>query len=157
MLSRYGWGPRRERRVDTAPQGHWCTTTVVASLRRTGIMAPFVVNGAMTGPIFRTYIEQLLAPTLQPGDLVVMDNLPAHKVAGGREAIHAVGAGLLYLPPYSPDLNPVEQLFAKLKTLLRKTAARSREALWTAIGELLDAFRPAECRNYILNCGYPLE
>ena len=120
-------------------------------------MAPFVVNGAMTGPIFRTYIEQLLAPTLQPGDLVVMDNLPAHKVAGGREAIHAVGAGLLYLPPYSPDLNPVEQLFAKLKTLLRKTAARSREALWTAIGELLDAFRPAECRNYILNCGYALE
>ena len=157
MLSRYGWGPRRERRVDKAPPGHWCTTTVVASLRRTGIMAPFVVNGAMTGPIFRTYIEQLLAPTLQPGDLVVMDNLPAHKVAGGREAIHAVGAGLLYLPPYSPDLNPIEQLFAKLKTLLRKTAARSREALWTAIGELLDAFSPEECRNYILNCGYALE
>jgi transposase len=157
MLSRYGWGPRSERLIDRAPQGHWRSTTFVAGLRNAGIVAPFVVDGAITGPIFRIYVEKVLVPELQPGDVVVLDNLAAHKVAGVREAIHAVGAGLLYLPPYSPDLNPVEQLFAKLKTLLRKTAARSREALWTAIGELLDAFSPEECRNYILNCGYALE
>ena len=111
----------------------------------------------MTGPIFRIYVEEVLAPTLGAGDVVVMDNLPAHKVKGVREAIRAVEAGLLYLPPYSPDLNPIEQLFAKLKTLLRKAAARSREALWTTIGGLLDAFGPEECRHYIHNCGYALE
>jgi transposase len=119
----------------------------------------------MTGEVFRAYIEQLLAPTLGAGDVVVMDNLPAHKVKGVREAIHAVEAGRLYLPPpdqvwgrlYSPNLNPIEQLFAKLKTLLRKAAARSREALWTTIGGLLDAFGPEECRHYIHNCGYALE
>jgi transposase len=120
MLSRCGWGPRSERLVDTAPQGHWRTTTFVAGLRETGIIAPFVLDGPMTGAAFRTYVEQLLAPTLGAGDVVVMDNLPAHKVKGVREAILAAGAGLLYLPPYSPDLNPIEQLFAKLKTLLRK-------------------------------------
>jgi transposase len=157
MISRYGWGPRSERLVDTAPQGHWRTTTFVAGLRGTGIVAPFVVDGPMTGPIFRIYVEEVLAPTLGAGDVVVMDNLPAHKVKGVREAIHAVEAGLLYLPPYSPDLNPIEQLFAKLKTLLRKATARSREALWTTIGGLLDAFGPEECRNYIRNCGYALE
>jgi transposase len=162
MISRYGWGPRSERLVDKAPQGHWRTTTFVAGLRGTGIVAPFVVDGPMTGEVFRTYVEQLLVPTLQPGDVVVLDNLPAHKVKGVREAIRAVDAGLLYLPPpdqvrgrlYSPDLNPIEQLFAKLKTLLRKVAARSREALWTTIGNLLDAFSPDECRNYLANCGY---
>ena len=157
MLSRYGWGPRSERLVDTAPQGHWRTTTFIAGLRDTGIVAPFIVDGAMTGPIFRTYVEEVLVPMLQPGDVVVMDNLPAHKVTGVREAIHAAEAGLLYLPPYSPDLNPIEQLFAKLKTLLRKAAARSRDALWTTIGGLLEAFSPQECRNYIRNCGYALE
>ena len=157
MISRYGWGPRSERLVDTAPQGHWRTTTFVAGLRGTGIVAPFVVDGPMTGEVFRAYIEQLLAPTLGAGDVVVMDNLPAHKVKGVREAIRAVEAGLLYLPPYSPDLNPIEQLFAKLKTLLRKAAARSREALWTTIGNLLDSFSPEECRNYLANCGYAPE
>jgi transposase len=157
MLSRYGWGPRGERLVDKAPQGRWHTTTFVAGLRDTGVVAPFVVNGPMTGPIFRTYVEEVLAPALQPGDVVVLDNLAAHKVAGVRAAILAAEAGVLYLPPYSPDLNPIEQLFAKLKTLLRKATARSREALWDTIGNLLDAFSPQECRNYIRHCGYALE
>jgi transposase len=154
MLSRYGWGPRSERLVDKAPQGHWRTTTFVAGLRETGIVAPLVLDGPMTGAVFRAYVEQFLVPTLHAGDVVVLDNLPAHKAKGVGEAIRAVGAGLLYLPPYSPDLNPIEQLFAKLKTLLRKVAARSREALWTTIGNLLDAFSPDECRNYLANCGY---
>lgn len=154
MLDRYGWGPKSERLVDRAPQGHWRTTTFVAGLRDTGIVAPFVLDGPITGEAFRTYVEQILVPALRPGDVVVMDNLPVHKVAGVREAIHAAEASLLYLPPYSPDLNPIERLFAKLKTLLRKAAARSRETLWTTIGQLLDAFSSKECRNYILSCGY---
>ena len=108
----------------------------------------------MTGEAFRAYVEQVLAPDLEPGDAVVMDNLSAHKVAGVREAIRAVGASVLYLPSYSPDLNPIEQLFAKLKALLRKAAARTREALWTTIGALLDRFSPEECQNYLANCGY---
>ena len=106
------------------------------------------------GEVFRAYVEQMLAPSLRPGDGVVMDNLPAHKVAGVHQAIRAVGASLLYLPSYSPDLNPIEQLFAKLKALLRKAAARTKDALWTTIGTLLDAFTPAECRNYLVNAGY---
>jgi len=109
MLSRYGWGPRSERLIDRAPQGHWRSTTFVAGLRNAGIVAPFVVDGAMTGPIFRIYVEKVLVPELQPGDVVVLDNLAAHKVAGVREAIHAAGAGLLYLPPYSPDLAVLRQ------------------------------------------------
>ena len=157
MISRYGWGPRSERLLDKAPQGHWRTTTFVAGLRSTGIVAPLVLDGPMTGAVFRAYVEKVLTPTLQPGDIVVQDNLAGHKVAGVREAILAAKAGLLYLPPYSPDLNPIEQLFAKLKTLLRKAAARSREALWATIGNLLDTFDPDECRNYLANCGYALE
>ena len=108
----------------------------------------------MTGEVFRAYGEQMLAPDLAPGDVVVMDNLAAHKVSGVREAIEAAGASLLYLPPYSPDLNPIEQLFAKLKALLRKAAARTKDALWTTIGDLIDAFTPDECRNYLVNSGY---
>jgi transposase len=108
----------------------------------------------MRGEVFRAYVEQMLAPALSPGDVVVLDNLAAHKVAGVREAIRAVGASILYLPPYSPDLNPIEQFFAKLKALLRKTAARTKEALWSAIGQLLDAFPEHECQNYLRNCGY---
>lgn len=154
LISRYGWGLRSERLVDKAPQGHWRTTTFVAGLRDTGIVAPLVLDGPMTGEVFRAYVEQLLVPTLHAGDVVVPDNLPAHKAEGVREAIRAVGAGLLYLPPYSPDLNPIEQMFAKLKTLLRKAAARGRDALWTTIGNLLSSFSPAECRNYLANCGY---
>jgi transposase len=149
-----GWGPRGERLVDAAPYGHWKTTTFVAGLRLDGVIAPCVLDGAMTGEVFRAYVEQMLAPSLRPGDVVVMDNLPAHKVAGVHQAIRAVGASLLYLPSYSPDLNPIEQLFAKLKALLRKAAARTKDALWTTIGTSLDAFTPAECRNYLVNAGY---
>ena len=154
MVRRYGWGPKGERLVDAAPHGHWRTTTFIAGLRSTGIIAPLVLDGPMTGETFRAYTEQSLAPALAKGDVVVMDNLAAHKVAGVREAIAAVGASILYLPPYSPDLNPIEQMFAKLKALLRKAAARTREALWTSIGRMLDTFSPAECRNYLKNSGY---
>lgn len=157
MVRRYGWGPRSERLVDAAPHGHWRTTTFLAGLRSTGIIAPLVLDGPMTGEAFRAYVEQFLAPSLAPGDVVVMDNLAAHKVAGIREAITAAGASVLYLPPYSPDLNPIEQMFAKLKALLRKAAARTRVALWETIGRLLDTFSPAECRNYLENSGYAFD
>lgn len=157
MIRRYGWGPRGERLVDAAPHGHWKTTTFLAGLRSTGIVAPLVLDGPMTGEAFRAYVEQFLVPTLSPGDVVVMDNLAAHKVAGVQEAVAAVGASILYLPPYSPDLNPIEQMFAKLKALLRKAAARTRDALWNTIGNLLDTFTPAECRNYLQNSGYAFE
>jgi transposase len=153
MVRRYGWGLRGKRLVATAPHGHWRTTTFVAGLRASGIIAPFVLDGPMTGEAFRAYVAQVLAPELESGD-VVMDNLSAHKVAGVKEAIRTAGASVLYLPSYSPDLNPIEQLFAKLKALLRKAAARTHEALWTTIGLLLDAFSPAECQNYLTNCGY---
>lgn len=157
MARRYGWGPRNERLVDAAPHGHWKTTTFLAGLRSTGIVAPLVLDGPMTGEAFRAYVEQFLAPVLSPGDVVVMDNLAAHKVAGVREAIAAVGASVLYLPPYSPDLNPIEQAFSKLKTLLRKASARTRDALWTTIGTSLEAFSPDECRNYLQNSGYAFD
>ncbi len=119
MTRLYGWGPRGERLVDAAPAGHWKTTTFVFGLRRDGVVAPFVLDGPMTGEVFRAYVEQMLAPSLRPGDVVVLDRLPAHKVAGVRDAIQGAGASLLYLPASSPDLNPIEQLFAKLKALLR--------------------------------------
>ncbi|TPG37704.1 IS630 family transposase [Roseomonas nepalensis] len=157
MVRRYGWGPRSERLVDATPHGHWCTTTFIAGLRSTGLVAPLVLDGPMTGETFLAYIGQFLAPTLSKGDVVVLDNLAAHKVAGVREAIRVTGASLLYLPPYSPDLNSIEQAFAKLKALLRKAAARSREALWTTIGQLIATFTPAECRNYLANSGYAFE
>lgn len=157
MVRRYGWGPRSERLVDAAPHGHWRTTTFVAGLRSTGLVAPLVLDGPMTGPAFRAYVEQFLAPELAKGDVVVMDNLSAHKVAGIEAAIQARGASLLYLPPYSPDLNPIEQAFAKLKALLRKAAARTQEALWATIGHLLDRFSPDECRNYLAHSGYAFE
>ena len=155
MVRRYGWGPKGERLV--APHGHWRTTTFVAGLRSTGIIAPLVLDGPMTGNAFRAYVEQFLAPSLSPGDVIVMDNLAAHKVAGVHEAIAAAGASILYLPPYSPDLNPIEQFFAKLKALLRKAAARTRDALWDTVGRLLDAFTPAECCNYLQNAGYAFD
>jgi transposase len=156
MVRRSGWGQKGERLVDAARHGHWRTTTFVAGLRASGIIAPFVLDGPMTGEAFRAYVEQVLAPELEPGDAVVMDNLRPHKVAGVREAIRAAGASVLYLPSYSPDLNPIEQLFAKLKELLRKAAARTKEALWDAIGRHLDDFTPEEGRNYLAHCGYEL-
>lgn len=156
MARRYGLSPRGERLVDAAPFGHWRTTTFMAGRRSTGIIAPLVLDGPMTGETFRAYVERLLAPTLSPRDVVVPDNLPAHKVAGVREAIAAVGASILYLPPHSPDLNPSEQMFAKRKALPRK-AARTRHALWDTIGRLIQKSSPAECQNYIENSGYAFD
>jgi transposase len=154
MTRRSGWAPKGERLVDAAPHGHWHTTTFVAGLRASGIIAPFVLDGPMTGEAFRAYAEHVLAPELEPGDAVVLDNLSPHKVAGVQEAIRAAGASVLYLPSYSPDFNPIEQLFSKFKALLRKAAARTQNALWEAIGTQLDDFAPAECQNYIANSGY---
>jgi transposase len=154
MARRYGRCPSDERLVAAVPHGHWLTTTFIAGLRQSGVIAPLVLDGPMTGPAFRAYIEQFLAPALSPGDVVVLDNLAAHKVDGVRQAIAAAGAFVLYLPPYSPDLNPIEQLFAKLKALLRKAAARTKEALWSTIGSVLGSFPPNECANYLAHCGY---
>lgn len=149
-----GRAPRGERLVGKIPHGHWKTTTFVAGLRSNALTAPCVIDGPMNGNTFLAYVEQILAPSLKPGDIVVLDNLSAHKVAGVREAVEAAGARLLYLPPYSPDFNPIEQLFAKLKALLRKAAERSVEGLWNRIASLLDAFPPDECANYLRNAGY---
>lgn len=149
-----GWAPKGERLVDYAPHGHWNTTTFIAALRHDEITAPYVFDGPINGTSFLAWVEQSLVKTLKAGDIVIMDNLGSHKVAGVRGAIEAAGASILYLPPYSPDLNPIEQVFAKLKTLLRKTAARTVNALWSAIGTLLDTFSPQECSNYLTNSGY---
>jgi transposase len=154
MARRYGRCPASQRLVVAAPYGHWRTTTFVAGLRQSGVVAPLVLDGPMTGATFRAYVEQFLAPTLAPGDVVVLDNLAAHKVDGFRQAIAAAGAALLYLPPYSPDLNPIEQLFAKLKALLRKATARTKEELWSTIGHLLETVPENECANYLRHCGY---
>ena len=154
MARRYGRSPRGTRLDGPIPHGHWKSTTFVGGLTSRGFVAPYVVDGAMNGAVFKAWIEQMLAPELQPGDLVIMDNLAAHKVAGIREAIQARGAELRYLPPYSPDLNPIEQAFAKLKALLRKAAERTVDGLWNAIGKLLDRFAPTECANYLTNAGY---
>jgi transposase len=154
MARRYGRARRGRRVVAAVPHGHWKTTTVLAALRHDGLTAPCVFDGAINGARFLAYIEQALAPTLRAGDIVVMDNLRAHKVKGVREAIAATGARLLYLPPYSPDLNPIEHAFAKLKALLRTAAARTVTALWHTIGQLLDAFSPTECAHYLAHAGY---
>jgi transposase len=143
-----------KRLVDYAPRGHWKTTTFVAGLRNDAITAPLVVDRPMNGAIFQAWLEQQLAPTLSEGDVVIMDNLPAHKVAGVRAIIEKTGAKLLYLPPYSPDLNPIEMMFAKLKALLRKAKERTVEELWNRIGVLLDAFTSEECANYLVHDGY---
>jgi len=149
-----GRGRRGARVIGRAPWGHWKTMTFVAGLRYDAVTAPFVIDRAMTGAIFVEYVRQCLAPTLKPGDIVVMDNLPAHKRDEIRDIITAAGAELRYLPPYSPDLNPIEQAFAKLKAHLRKAQERSIDALWQRIGKLLDLFTPAECTNFFANAGY---
>ena len=154
MARRYGRCARGLRLLAPVPHGHWKTTTLVAGLRSAGMTAPYVLDGAMNGPIFRAYVEQMLAPTLQPGDIVLLDNLSCHKVAGIREAIEGQDARLLYLPPYSPDLNPIEQAFAKMKALLRKASERTRDALWSAVGRVLDLYTPQECRKLFKNAGY---
>jgi transposase len=136
------------------PRGHWKTTTFVAGLRLTGMMAPFVLDGPMNRSAFLAYVTQVLAPALKPGDVVILDNLPAHKGSRVREAIEAAGASLLYLPPYSPDFNPIENAFAKLKALLRKAAEQTIAGLWATIGRLIDLFTPQECTNYFAAAGY---
>lgn len=154
MTRRYGLAPRGRRLVAPVPHGHWKTSTFLAALRQDRLAAPCVLDGAINGAAFLAYVEQFLAPELRPGDIVVMDNLGSHKVAGVREAIEACGAELRYLPPYSPDLNPIEQVFAKLKAGLRTAAARTVDTLWNAIGRAVPSFEPAECANYFANAGY---
>ena len=149
-----GWSPRGIPLVDKVPHGHWRTLTFLAALRCDRIDAPLVLDGPINGESFTAYVEQFLLPTLSPGDIVVMDNLGSHKGKAVRQLIRSAGARLLFLPPYSPDLNPIEQVFAKLKTLLRKAAPRSVETTWRQIGSLLDAFPPYECANYLRNSGY---
>lgn len=154
MARRYGWGLKSERVIDNVPHGHWKTTTFVAALRTTGLTAPTVLDGPMNGEFFLAYVQQQLVPTLMHGDLVVMDNLSSHKQVGVREAIETAGADLMYLPPYSPDLNPIELAFSKFKTLPRKFAERTVDGLWTRIGQLLDEFPADQCKNYFKHCGY---
>jgi len=149
-----GWAPRGQRFVAKVPHGHWKTTTFVAALRLDRIDAPWLLDGPIDGESFRTYVERVLLPTLRPGDLVIMDNLGSHKRKAVRELIRRSGAKRFFLPKYSPDLNPIEQVFAKLKHLLRKAAARTVEAVCAAIGEILAAFTPEECANYFRNSGY---
>jgi transposase len=146
--------PRGERCRAAVPHGHWKTTTLVAGLRLGGLTAPMVLDGAMNGDAFTAWAQTFLAPTLAPGDVVILDNLPAHKVSGARAAIQRAGATLQFLPSQSPDFNPIEQVFAKLKALLRKAAERTVEDIWRRIGSLLDAFTPNECANYLSNAGY---
>lgn len=136
------------------PHGHWKTTTFVAGLRRTGMVAPMVLDGPINRDAFCAYVDQVLVPELNPGDVVIMDNLSSHKAPAVREMIEAVGASLLYLPPYSPDFNPIEQAFSKLKAHLRKAAERTIHGLWNTIGRILDLYSPVECANYFANCGY---
>lgn len=154
MGARYGWAPKGDRLLAKTPHGHWQTTTFVAGLRHDRIVAPLVVPCPMNGAIFKAYVAQFLVRELTPGDIVIMDNLTSHKSDAVREIIENAGAELLFLPPYSPDLNPIEQVFAKLKHLLRKAAKRSVDDLWDEIGNLLDCFQPEECANYIANSGY---
>jgi len=154
MVPRYGRSAVGTRCCDDAPGGHWHTATFIAGLRINGITAPWVMDRAMNGEAFKTYLQTQLVPTLAPGDIVVCDNLAAHKVAGVKKIVETAGAKILYLPPYSPDLNPIEQAFAKLKALLRKAMARSFDTLWKTIGKLLSRFSQQECQNYFRNSGY---
>jgi len=154
MARLYGRSRRGTRCLAAVPHGHWKTTTFVGALRQTGMTAPMVLDGAMDGAAFLAYFERVLAPTLQPDDMVVMDNLPAHKPDKVRNAIERTGAELRYLPPYSPDLNPIEMAFAKLKAILKKAATRTLEDLWRAIAAALPRFTAHECRNYLADAGY---
>jgi transposase len=145
---------RGTRLIAKTPHGHWKTTTFLAALRTSGLTAPLVIDGAINGELFLAYIEQHLVPTLREGDIVVMDNLSSHKKAGVREAIESAGAKLVYLPPYSPDFNPIENAFSKFKWLLKSAAERTVESLWRTCGKLLNEFTEGECRNYFRHCGY---
>lgn len=154
MTRRWAWSDIGARALGRAPNGHWMTTTFLAGLTAEGLIAPFVLDGPINGECFLAYVEQVLVPALKPGDVVILDNLSSHKSEDAARLIEAAGARLMFLPPYSPDLNPIEMLFAKFKALLRKAEARTVEALWTLIGALLDQITPEECANYIRHCGY---
>lgn len=154
MTRRYGRADGGRRCIAAVPHGHWKTTTFVAGLRHDQVTAPMVADGPMDGVMFLAYVKEFLCPTLKPGDLVIADNLSSHKVAGVADAIEAVGARLVHLPPYSPDLNPIEKLFSKLKAMLRKAAQRSVAALWTEIGDVLEHVTPEECIHYFNSSGY---
>ena len=154
MTRLYGWGPTDQRVVELVPHGHWMTTSFVGALRSSGLTAPMVVDGAINGELFRAYVEQQLVQVLKPGDIVVMDNLSSHKVAGVREAIEAVDAYVVYLPPYSPDLNAIENLFSKVKNEIRKRKPRTKAECDALCGESLDWFPAEQCRNYIRHAGY---
>ena len=154
MVRLRGRCPRGERLIGYAPHGHWKTLTFVAGLRHRAMVAPFVLEGAMNGPMFLVYVKQGLVPTLKRGDVVIIDNLPAHKVAGVGETIEAAGAKLLYLPSYSPDLNPIEPAFSKIKAHLRKAAERTIPRLLRRIGRVVRSFSPQECRNFFRHAGY---
>lgn len=154
MTRRYGRAPKNERLIAHVPHGHWKTTTFIAALTLTGVVAPMVADGPINGAVFLKYVQEFLCPILKPGDIVAMDNLSSHKVDGVREAIEAKGAILLYLPPYSPDFNPIEQYFSKLKAALKKIAARTVEALWNAIGSLYDDVTDTHCNNFFYKAGY---
>ena len=154
MARLYGRAPKGKRCRAAVPHGHWKTTTLTAGLRSRGLTAAMIRDGAMNGDGFRTYVRTILAPTLAPGDVVILDNLPSHKVSGVGEAIEAAGATLLYLPPYSPDFNPIENAFAKIKSHLRKAAARTIPNLRQAITDALACVTPAECQAFLANAGY---
>ncbi len=154
MARRYGRARKGERLIAAVPHGHWKTTTFVGGLRLDGLVAPLVFDGPINAAAFEAYVEQFLVPELRPGDIVVMDNLSSHKRPKVAALIEAAGASLRYLPPYSPDFNPIEKLFAKLKALLRKAAERTIDGLWTAIRKCLDKFTPRECANYFEAAGY---
>ena len=149
-----GWGMRGRRLNAYVPHGHWKTLTFIAALRHDRIDAPFVIDGPINGEIFLTYVEEVLAPTLSPGDVVILDNLGSHKSADVRRTIRKTGAHVIFLPPYSPDLNPIEQAFSKLKHIMRKAQNRSIDTLWRSAGELIANFTPQECANYFANSGY---
>jgi transposase len=157
MARRYGRARRGERCRAAVPHGHWKTTTFLGALTLQGMTAPMVLDGAMHGAAVLAYVEQVLVSTLKPGDIVVMDNLPAHRPMAVRQAIQAAGAELRFLPPYSPDFNPIEMAFSKLKAVLKKTAARTIDDLWDAIAESIDSFTPTECQNYFAAAGYDCE
>jgi transposase len=154
MTRTHGWGPKGDPLVDKVPQGHWKTMTFLAALTHKGIAAPFVLDGPINGESFAAWVEQFLVRELEPGSIVVLDNLGSHKAARIRRALRKAGCKLFFLPPYSPDLNPIEQVFSKLKRLFRKAKARSVEASWRQIGKLLDHFSPQECAEYIRHAGY---
>jgi transposase len=154
MVRHSGRCPRGERLVASVPHGHWKTLTFIAALRVDGLTAPYVIDGAMDGVTFMAYVEQVLVPTLAKGDIVFMDNLRTHKIHGVRQAIAAVGATARYLPAYSPDLNPIEMAFSKLKAALRKGAKRTVKELWRLIGKLVKSFVPDQCANYFRHAGY---